>query len=229
MQHVFPSPQSHTRPHKLCGGFTLIELLVVISIIAILSSMLLPALAKAREGARRAVCTSNLRQVGMALQMYTSDHAERLPGPGDDGRAWAAQVLPYAGSTQIFVCSSDARSEVEPSIGGSGQYPLSYGWNSLRIDANRYGFVSPDGSPLSLNAVALPSETIAAFDYLSTNAPNEAHVTDVTHLDGNTSTADTRRVADRHLEGFLALYTDGHIKFRKSGSTRVEDWTVQAD
>ena len=52
------------------GAFALIELLVVISVIGILASMLLPALAGAREQARRAVCTGNLRQIGTAIQIY---------------------------------------------------------------------------------------------------------------------------------------------------------------
>jgi prepilin-type N-terminal cleavage/methylation domain-containing protein len=65
------------------GGraFTLIELLVVIAIIAILAALLLPALVMAKERGRRAVCKSNLKQLGIVMQMYTLDNRDRLPDP----------------------------------------------------------------------------------------------------------------------------------------------------
>jgi prepilin-type N-terminal cleavage/methylation domain-containing protein len=74
-------------------GFTLIELLVVIAIIAILAAMLLPVLAAAKEKGRRASCTSNLHQIGVALQMYTGDNHDLLPSMPKNPGTGSANAL----------------------------------------------------------------------------------------------------------------------------------------
>src|SRR5689334_18338275 len=81
-------------------AFTLIETLVVIAIIAILAAILLPVFASAREMARRTVCMSNLRQIGLAEQMYKQDYGEFSPHLSDVEHA-------YVRDTRIFLCPDD--------------------------------------------------------------------------------------------------------------------------
>ena len=121
---------------RLPKGFTLIELLVVLVVIGILAGLLLPVLSRATESSRATACLSNLRQIGVALQLYVDDYGNRMPimadalvdaagSPPTNGTDTINAVLhSYLGTTNVFACPSDREQLFE-------QTGSSYAWNSL--------------------------------------------------------------------------------------------------
>jgi prepilin-type N-terminal cleavage/methylation domain-containing protein/prepilin-type processing-associated H-X9-DG protein len=150
------------------GAFTLIELLVVIAIIAILAGMLLPALGHAKESGKSIACVNNLRQLGLAAQMYLGDNNGYYPPRSETNRWPNALASSYAGNQHLLLCPSEATNN--PATYGDGSTsnsvpdnaPRSYfinGWNDF--------FMGP-GDPNGMNAgdamqeggIIYPTQTI---------------------------------------------------------------------
>lgn len=202
------------KPHDVpCprGAFTLIELLVVIAIIALLASLLLPALSRAKARGKQAACMSNLHQIGLALRMYADDNDGFLPttthGAGTNA-SWIYQLSPFVGhGNRIRLCPSDPKGEQRLTAQASS------------YTQNEFVFVDltdPFGRPLEsyrkLDALARPAETITTFEISDAAGVNTYN--DHTHSRNWTSwgavLADIQ--PDRH--GFSAnyLFADGHVE-----------------
>jgi prepilin-type N-terminal cleavage/methylation domain-containing protein len=95
------------RRRKAGCAFTLIELLVVISIVSILAALLLPALSRAKRAGHKAVCLSNLRQIGIAIQSYAHDHEDRIPfGPKAPPFTSPSTLYPSTGAPTSLISLS---------------------------------------------------------------------------------------------------------------------------
>jgi prepilin-type N-terminal cleavage/methylation domain-containing protein/prepilin-type processing-associated H-X9-DG protein len=134
-------------------GFTLIELLVVIAIIAILAAILFPVFASAREKARQTTCSSNLRQIGLAILQYDEDYDERFPWASNWGDpydsnttngTWVLLVGPYVKTNGVFHCPDDTGK----GIGTWAGLPVSYSANAYSDYVAETGYADTSLGPM---------------------------------------------------------------------------------
>jgi prepilin-type N-terminal cleavage/methylation domain-containing protein/prepilin-type processing-associated H-X9-DG protein len=230
------SQRAMVQQHRTIKAFTLIELLVVIAIISIISAILFPVFARARENARKSSCQSNLKQIGLATMMYIQDYDETFPMGVMDSGEWFQLFAPYIKNTQIFVC---------PTAGPISGYLNSggYGWNLAGTyrdgsanTGNGFGGYpatigsgyagTPTGSCLKLATIQEPSKTIFITDPSSNGYYGGNGVFAIGYstkdyvpvLHGGqsyysaTSGAPMTTVTD-YSGGGNYLFADGHVKF----------------
>jgi len=185
-------------------GFTLIELLVVIAIIAILAAILFPVFARAREKARQTSCLSNLKQLGLASNMYAQDYDETLHDYATRAPTWVYYrweplVYPYLNNLQITTCPSLGRNAVSgtPTQGYIG----GYGYNYYYLSNQSLGNIESPAQTVMFCDVGRQDSTTSG-DYLSAhvNPPHEPTYAYITRPDF------------RHNDQANVAFVDGHAK-----------------
>jgi prepilin-type N-terminal cleavage/methylation domain-containing protein/prepilin-type processing-associated H-X9-DG protein len=230
-------------------GFTLIELLVVIGVIAILLAVLVPALKKAKEYARSVTCLSNLRQIGLAANLYAEAHNDFIPRGSTAGTPlWFNQFLPFLGdmsddadyrSVKVYQCPSFPRSGVGINDIPNSKQTICYVINDWSFKNSSNYIDDLISLPTKLSNIQNPASKLYFADNEDGNwrpvieddqseHVNLCDIYDPDHMPTSAETMDIcygRRIPpDRHRQGCNVLFFDWHSEYMPAETMTVDMW-----
>lgn len=219
-------------------AFTLVELLVVIAIIGVLASMLLPALARAKEAGRRIHCLNNMRQLGVALRMYVDDNFGYYP-PRTHPNRWPTRLREYYQDLKLLVCPNDINprtGETDSATWPADAAPRSYiynAWNDFYLKLynnapNWRQYARTNLTSLNESDIKEPSMTIAIGEKIEESMHwyfDYETYEDITQLDQRKHGGVKGKESG---SGSNYIYCDGSARFVKWGMTvnPINQWAV---
>jgi prepilin-type N-terminal cleavage/methylation domain-containing protein/prepilin-type processing-associated H-X9-DG protein len=213
-------------------AFTLIELLVVIAIIAILASLLLPALSAAKQKSWTISCVSNLKQTGLGLRMFADDNEDRYPQSGEAIRwnladpnsptnGWMQQIYGYVQNTNLYHCPGNAQ------LPAKNRSPFNY-FNGVRA-----AYIAAGSQRAAVNGrlILFPAAYVLSGDTIDTGQFFLVDDDDKDDYSQNCVGGAANGIPvvewQAHNKGQNILFADGHVKWFKG--YKASDMTFRYD